>query len=281
MALKDERLRGGVKRWMTRPGANSWADMVGVVRVRARALIGVDKGVIISVVASGAYAVPMSATASPQRKQEFANFVVELMAGFAPVQARRMFGGFGIFWQGLMFAIILDDKLYIKVDDVSEPQFARRGLSRFQYETKGRTASLRYCEAPPEVYDEPEQMAHWARLGFECAVRQQCKPAKKVVRARPGVQARSDEASLSDLKNLGPQSQAMLAKAGITTEAALRRLGPVMAYARTKEVCPKASLNLLWALEGALTGRDWKAVAETERASLLMALDDVQRHMKR
>ncbi len=237
----------------------------------------------------------MTATAASRRKQEFANFVVELMAGFAPVQARRMFGGFGIFWQGLMFAIILNDKLYIKVDDESEPRFAQRGLPRFQYETRGGTASLRYCEAPPETYDEPAHMVTWARLGFECAVRQQGKQAGKAGKAgksaRPRSRAREvgqvpvhaaegAEPGLSSLRNLGPQSQAMLAQAGITSEADLKRLGAVMAYARTKAVCPKASLNLLWALEGALSGRDWKVVAETERASLLMALEDVQRHMK-
>ena len=62
-------------------------------------------------------------------------------------------------------------------------------------------------------------------------------------------------------------------------EAQLRKLGAVRAYAMTKAVSPKASLNLLWALEGALTGKDWKDVAESERASLLMALDDAMRHM--
>ena len=69
----------------------------------------------------------------------------------------------------------------------------------------------------------------------------------------------------------------MLAKAGIKTAQELKRLGAVMAYAKTKAVCPKASLNLLWALEGALSGRPWQQVAETDRASLLMALEDVQR----
>jgi DNA transformation protein and related proteins len=53
-----------------------------------------------------------------------------------------------------------------------------------------------------------------------------------------------------------------------------------MAYARTKAVCKQASLNLLWALEGALSGKDWRTVAESERASLLMALEDVQRQMR-
>lgn len=234
----------------------------------------------------------MSTAASPRQKQEFANFVVELMAGFAPVLAKRMFGGFGIFWQGLMLGIIIEDKLYFKVDDVSEPRFAQRGLGRFQYESKGRTASLRYCEAPPEVYDEPAHMLDWARLGYECAVRQQKKPgraskhkvAAKVPRVAPAgrVEGNTVEGAGSaflELKNLGPKSVEMLTKAGIHSGEDLRRLGAVMAYARTKAVCPKASLNLLWALEGALTGRDWKLVAEADRASLLMALEDVQRHL--
>lgn len=234
----------------------------------------------------------MPATASSRQKQEFANFVVELMGGFAPVQARRMFGGFGIFWQGLMLGIIIEDKLYFKVDDISEPRFAQRGLPRFQYESKGRTASLRYCEAPPEVYDEPAHMVDWARLAYECAVRQQKKPGRasktkavaKALRVAPvgggeGDKAEEAGAAFPELKNLGSKSLEMLAKAGVHSGSDLKRLGAVMAYARTKAVCPKASLNLLWALEGALTGRDWKVVAETDRASLLMALEDVQRHL--
>ncbi len=235
----------------------------------------------------------MTAPASASQKQAFANFVVELMAGFAPVQAKRMFGGFGIFWQGLMLGIIIEDKLYFKVDDASEPRFVQRGLARFQYESKGgRTASLRYCEAPPEVYDEPEHMAEWTRLAYECAVRQQKRPARArkstpgskargggPVSAAEGDEANEAPATVADLSSLGPKSQEMLAKAGIHSADELKRLGAVVAYARTKAVCPKASLNLLWALEGALTGRDWKLVAETDRASLLMALEDVQHHM--
>jgi DNA transformation protein len=210
----------------------------------------------------------MSPLTDKSRKQAFANYVVELMAGFAPVQAKPMFGGFGIYWQGLMFALIADERLYFKADDQSQGRFEALGLGPFTYEFKGKVGHLRYYEGPAEVYDEPEHMAQWARLGFECAVRQQKAKSPK-----------STKKAVSALKNLGPKSQEMLAKAGIKTEAQLRKLGAVRAYARTKAVCPKASLNLLWALEGALTGKDWKAVAESERASLLMALEDAMRHM--
>lgn len=248
----------------------------------------------------------MTGAPSSTRKREFANFIVELMASWAPVQARPMFGGFGVYRDGLMFAILIEETLYFKVDDESEPLFAQRGLPRFSYESKGRTASLRYCEAPAEAYDEAVHMASWAGLGYECAVRQQNKhkPARKVAASRarrpieadvlaPGAgsmpqrepkfgvgrKAHGLGDPLGMMKNLGPKSQEMLAGAGIHSDEDLRHLGAVVAYARTKAACPRASLNLLWALEGALTGRDWKEVAETDRASLLMALEDVQQHM--
>jgi len=229
------------------------------------------------------------------RKQAFANYVVELMAGFAPVQAKAMFGGFGVYRDGLMFALIADERLYFKVDDVSQAHFEARGLVPFTYEFKGKVGHLRYYEGPPEVYDEPEHMAEWARLGYECAVRQQMAKAPKPkatsskagLKAGKGVKAPAETGAKSAktarqampvLTSLGPKSQEMLRKAGIKSDAQLRKLGSVRAYVKTKAVSPKGSLNLLWALEGALSGRDAKAVAESERASLLMALEDVLRH---
>lgn len=213
----------------------------------------------------------MSSPATRSAKQAFVAYIVDLMRPFAQVVARPMFGGFGIYLDGLMFALIANERLYFKADEQSIPDFVRAGLGPFTYEFKGKPGALKYYEAPPEAYEEPQHMGTWARRGYECALRQR-KPvkAKKVA---------PSSGALSALKGLGPQSQAMLARVGIKTEAQLRKVGAVVAYARTKAVCPQASLNLLWALEGALSGRRWQDVAETERASLLMALDDVQRHM--
>lgn len=69
----------------------------------------------------------------------------------------------------------------------------------------------------------------------------------------------------------------MLALAGITTAAQLRALGAVPAYCRVKRAGANASLNLLWALEGAIVGLPWQVVAREHRTSLLLALEDHQR----
>ena len=80
----------------------------------------------------------------------------------------------------------------------------------------------------------------------------------------------------TDLPGLGPKSLAMLCAAGIHGRADLERLGSVQAYLRVKAVGQNASLNLLWALEGALTGEDWRVVAREHRTRLLLTLDAAQ-----
>ncbi|TDM05888.1 MAG: competence protein TfoX [Ideonella sp. MAG2] len=82
--------------------------------------------------------------------------------------------------------------------------------------------------------------------------------------------------TLLDLPNLGPASAKMLRAAGLNDVAQLRVLGAVRAFAQVRRSQPQASLNLLWALEGALTGLPWQQVAREHRTSLLMALEELE-----
>ena len=81
-------------------------------------------------------------------------------------------------------------------------------------------------------------------------------------------------ATFAPLRNLGPVSKRMLAAAGITSVQTLRELGAVEAYRRVRSRDPRASLNLLWALQGAVTGRPWQDVARHDRLSLLLQLEN-------
>lgn len=81
------------------------------------------------------------------------------------------------------------------------------------------------------------------------------------------------EAELARLANLGPKSARVLVAAGIGSLAQLRRLGAVAAYAQVKRHEPGVTLNLLWALEGALSSLPWQTVAKEHRTSLLLALE--------
>lgn len=89
-------------------------------------------------------------------------------------------------------------------------------------------------------------------------------------------QAAADEKALAaaPLKGLGTASRTLLASAGIDSPRKLAKLGAIESYRRVKAMHPKrVSLNLLWALEGALTGRDWREVARYERGRLLIELE--------
>ena len=86
--------------------------------------------------------------------------------------------------------------------------------------------------------------------------------------------AKAAKAALAPLRNIGPVSKRMLAAAGITSVETLRELGAVEAYRRVRSRDPRASLNLLWALEGAVSGRPWQEVARNDRLSLLLQLDN-------
>ena len=86
---------------------------------------------------------------------------------------------------------------------------------------------------------------------------------------------------ISDLPNLGSKSQQMLAQAGICTVEQLCELGAVRAYLQVKRSGGNISLNLLWALEGALSGRHWQEVAKHDRLSLLLELDEIENENRR
>jgi len=85
--------------------------------------------------------------------------------------------------------------------------------------------------------------------------------------------------SFAQLANLGPKSEKMLVAAGITSFEQLRKLGSVAAYSMVKRTGSNASLNLLWALEGALTGIHWQEVARLHRTSLLLALEQHEQNI--
>ena len=79
------------------------------------------------------------------------------------------------------------------------------------------------------------------------------------------------------LRNLGARSREMLAAAGITTERQLRAKSAAAAFVAVKRAGCTPSLNLLWAIEGALTDRDWKEVAKSDRLSLLTQVEMLEK----
>jgi DNA transformation protein len=101
----------------------------------------------------------------------FAEHVVDLLQSMGPVDARSMFGGYGVFLDGLMFGLIADEVLYLKVDDENLPEFEELGLRPFVYDGKDRPVRMSYSEAPPDALDDAELLSRWASGAYAAARR--------------------------------------------------------------------------------------------------------------
>jgi DNA transformation protein and related proteins len=97
-------------------------------------------------------------------------FLADLLSGFGPVSIRNMFGGAGVYADGVMFAILIDDTLYLKADEASAQTFAAEGKGPFTYRPKGRAAvAMSYWEIPERLLDDPDELAAWARRAHDVA----------------------------------------------------------------------------------------------------------------
>ena len=104
-------------------------------------------------------------------QQEFATHIVDLLEPFGYCEARRMFGGYGIFHQGLMFGLIAEGSLYLKADAGSRADFVAEGSSAFSYFKEGRECQLSYYLAPDDFFEDDLTCLAWARLAFDATLR--------------------------------------------------------------------------------------------------------------
>ena len=112
-------------------------------------------------------------------EKEYVSYVVDLMQSIGPVNAKSMFGGFGIFLNGIMFGLIADSVLYLKVDKETESDFKKLGLDPFLYIKKGKEIKMSYFQAPEGVMDDEEEMNLWATKAYNAALRAASKKRKK------------------------------------------------------------------------------------------------------
>ncbi len=100
---------------------------------------------------------------------DFIPFVQVLLEDWAPESARRMFGGHGLYHEGLMIAIVLNQRLYLKTDEVNRSEFEAMGLAPFTYAMKDKKVALSYWAAPDAIFDEPSEAVRWARSSWDAA----------------------------------------------------------------------------------------------------------------
>jgi TfoX/Sxy family transcriptional regulator of competence genes len=208
----------------------------------------------------------------------FMDYVREQAAFGAALTERKMFGDYAVYLYGKVVAFACRNQLFVKSTEpgrqllgssVKEgapyPGAKPHLLMDAEIETPGLLHRLLMLTADALPPPKP-------RVARAAAV-------SKKMAATPSPASTSK--ALSQLPNLGPKSQAMLVAVGLHTLPQLQRQGAVAVYLKVKRSGQNASLNLLWALEGALSGQPWQEVARTERTRLLLALEDLERGQPR
>lgn len=110
----------------------------------------------------------------------YIEYLRELFTGLGPVGARRMFGGYGIYHDGLMIAVVFEQRLFLKVDDETRAAFTAAGCEAWTYEGKDKPVQMSYWSVPDEAMDSSEAMTPWARRAFAAALRKaNAKPAAR------------------------------------------------------------------------------------------------------
>jgi DNA transformation protein len=112
-------------------------------------------------------------------EKEFVYYVVELMQSVGKVYAKGMFGGHGIYLEGLMFGLVADSVLYLKADKETENEFKDRGLEAFTYNKKGKEYKMSYYQAPEEALEDCEEMNIWVNKAYGAALKAASKKRNK------------------------------------------------------------------------------------------------------
>ena len=110
----------------------------------------------------------------------FKDFGRDLLADFGPVTIRNMFGGAGVYADGVMFAILVDDTFYLKADEATRRAFEAEGMGPLTYRPAGKDpVAMTYFEVPPRLLEEPEELASWAREAHRIACASKRKSPRK------------------------------------------------------------------------------------------------------
>jgi DNA transformation protein len=99
---------------------------------------------------------------------EYLAYVVDQLEYLGPVRSRRMFGGAGLYFDGLFFAVVADDVLYFKVDESNRPDYEAEGMEAFR-PFPDKSTVMAYYQVPIDVLESKEALKDWAEKALRVA----------------------------------------------------------------------------------------------------------------
>lgn len=101
---------------------------------------------------------------------DYLQYVLEQLARVPRVTSRRMFGGVGLYSDGVFFGIIDNDTVFFKVDDSTRETYIARGSEPFRPYKDRPEVSMSYFQVPADVLEDTDELVPWARAAVRAAV---------------------------------------------------------------------------------------------------------------
>jgi DNA transformation protein len=119
------------------------------------------------------------------KRSELLDYLIDQLTPLGDARGRAMFGGHGIYLDGLIIGIIAWDTFYMKVDDGNRAEFEAAGAAPFTYEGKGKPIVMSYWTCPPEVLEDADELRRWTQQAAAASRRSRApKPAARGRRDR-------------------------------------------------------------------------------------------------
>lgn len=130
-------------------------------------------------------AAPRVPSRGPPRIPEDVAHVLERLAPLGVMEARRLFSALSLYCDGVIFAIVSKEQIYLKVDDESRPTFEAEGMEPFRPRA-GKSKEMPYYTLPDSSLDDDDELRSWARLAIDAGLRDQARKAGQKRRATKG-----------------------------------------------------------------------------------------------
>lgn len=111
-------------------------------------------------------------------RDRYVDFCIEQFSPLGRIDSRYLFGGWCLYCDGAVFALIANGELYLKGNDKNIPAFQARGLKAFQ-PFPDKPDTMKYFQAPPEIFEDSDALKHWAAGAIAAGRSAKSKPKKR------------------------------------------------------------------------------------------------------
>jgi DNA transformation protein and related proteins len=105
------------------------------------------------------------------KNDSYFQFIQEKFQPFPGISFKKMFGGMGLYKNGIVFGMIIQGELYFKADEKNQEEFKSRDSHPFTYQSRGKEVTLPYWLLPEEILENGGELEEWIEKSYEVGVR--------------------------------------------------------------------------------------------------------------